>query len=75
MWDSPEMIKYGGQDGLRMLHILISRVWHEGVVSGDWKKALIVPPFKKGDPTNIDNYRGITPAQPPWKGLCHCAEE
>ena len=29
---SPEMIKYGGQDGLKMLHILISRVWHEGVV-------------------------------------------
>ena len=61
------MIKYGGQDGLKMLHILIRRVWHEGVVPEDWKKALIVPLFKKGDPINIDNYRGISLLRIPGK--------
>ena len=53
------MIKYGGRDDLNMLHVLISNVWHNGAVLEDWKKALIVPLFKKGDPTNIDNCRGI----------------
>ena len=64
---SPEMIKYGGQDGLKMLHILIVHVWRVGVVPEDWKKALIVPLFKKGDPTNIDNYRGISLLSLPGK--------
>ena len=64
---SPEMIKYGGQDGLKMLHILIVCVWRESVVPEDWKKALIVPLFKKGDPTNIDNYRGISLLSLPGK--------
>ena len=50
-----------------MLHILIRRVWHEGVVPEDWKKALIVPLFKKGDPINIDNYRGISLLRIPGK--------
>ena len=44
----PEMIKYGGHDGLKMLHMLISSVWHEGVVPDDWRKALIVNPFEEG---------------------------
>jgi hypothetical protein len=39
--------------------MLISKVWRKGAVPKDWRKALIVPLFKKGDPTNIDNYRGI----------------
>ena len=64
---SPGMIKYGGQDGLKMLHILISRVWREGVVSEDWKKALIVPLLKKGDPTNVDNYCGVSLLSLPGK--------
>ena len=64
---SPEMIKYGGPDGLKMLHILIVHVWREGVVPEDWKKALIVPLFKKGDPTNSDNYRGMSLLSLPGK--------
>ena len=53
------MIKYGGQDGLRMLHLLIVDVWHKGTVRDDWRTALNVPLYKKGDPTNIDNYGGL----------------
>ena len=47
MLDIPRDVKYGGQDGLRMLHILMADVWHKGVQSEDWKKALIVPYFKR----------------------------
>ena len=54
------MIKYGGQDGLKMLHMLIINVWRMGAVPEDWRLALIVPLFQKGDPTNIDNYRGVS---------------
>ena len=50
---SPEMVKYSGHDGLKMLHMLISNVWHTGVVPEDWRRALIVPLLKKGDPTNM----------------------
>ena len=64
---SPEMIKYGGQDGLKMLHMLISNVWRKGAVPEDWRKALIVPLFKKGDPTIVDNYRGISLLSLPGK--------
>ena len=35
-------------------------VWHKGVLPEDWRKALIVPYFKRGDPTNIDNHRDIS---------------
>ena len=40
--------------------MLISNVWHTGVVPGDWRRALIAPLLKKGDRTNIDNCRGIS---------------
>ena len=29
------MNKYGRHDGLKMLHMLISSVWHEGVLPED----------------------------------------
>ena len=71
---SPQMIKYGGQDGLRMLHILIADVWQKGVVPEDRKEALVVPLFFKGDRKNIDKYRGISLLLP-GKVFCHCAEK
>ena len=61
------MVKYIGQDGLRMLHVLVVDVWHKGVVPDDWRTALIVPLYKKGDPNNIDNYRGISLLSLPGK--------
>ena len=61
------MVKNSGHDGLKMLHMLISNVWHTGVVPEDWRRALIVPLLKKGDPTNIDNYRGISLLSLPGK--------
>ena len=66
---SPEMIKYGGQDGLKTLHMLIFKVRHSGVLPKDWWEALIVPLFRKDNPTNIDNYRGISLLSLPWKAF------
>ena len=64
---SPEMIKCGGQDGLRMLHVLIVDVYHIGVVLDDWRSALILPLYKKGDPTDMNVYRGISLLSLPGK--------
>ena len=34
-------------------------VWREGVVPGDWIKAVIIPIFKKDSRLDCANYRGI----------------
>ena len=50
-----------------MLHMLISNVWGKGAVPEDWRKALIVPFYKKGVPTNIDKHRSISLLSLPGK--------
>ncbi len=63
----PEMIKCSGEAGIDMLHKLITRVWETGRAPADWKKALLVPLLKKGDPTDLNNYRGISLLSLPGK--------
>ncbi len=63
----PEMIKYSGEAGWRMLHTLICHVWETGKAPADWKKSLLVPLLKKGDPTDLGNYRGISLLSLPGK--------
>ena len=54
------MIECGGQNSLKMLHVLIVDVWHKGIVPDDWRIVLLVSLYSNGDPTNIDDYRGIS---------------
>lgn len=56
----PEMFKNGGTGVLIWLHQILTSVWATGKAPADWKKALIVPLLKKGDPAVLDNYRGIS---------------
>ena len=56
----PEMLDFGDSDVARILHKFILLIWQIGKAPDDWKKSLLVPIFKKGDPTMIDNYRGIS---------------
>jgi hypothetical protein len=44
-----EFYKYGGEEMIRALHILISQIWSEEVTPEEWNTAAIVPIFKKGD--------------------------
>ena len=35
-------------------------VWEQEVIPDDWNQCIICPVFKKGDPTDCSNYRGIS---------------
>ena len=63
----PEMMKYGGEAVTKWLHHIIARVWNTGVAPADRKKTLIVPVLKKGNPAELDNYRGISLLSIPGK--------
>ena len=63
----PEMIKCSGKVGIDLLHTLIKQVWDTGHAPADWRKSLLVPLLKKGDPTDLSNYRGISLLSLPGK--------
>ncbi|XP_046679269.1 uncharacterized protein LOC124366713 [Homalodisca vitripennis] len=44
-----EMLKYGGEELLKVIHELISKVWEQERMPEEWKKGLIIPIYKKGD--------------------------
>ena len=65
---SAEEIKAACEDrGLKMMHSLCKTIWETEVIPEDWKKAVIVPIFKKKDKTDCNNYRGVSL-------LCHCSK-
>jgi hypothetical protein len=51
-----EFYKYGGEEMIKALHIIISQIWNEEVMPEEWITAAIVPIFKKGDRTLCNNY-------------------
>lgn len=56
-------IKYkdivSSQDTLNNFIKLINIIWKYSIIPEDWKVCTIITLFKKGDPNNINNYRGI----------------
>jgi exonuclease III len=56
----PEALKYGGECMARALGAVFNIVWKHECVPAVWKQGAIAPIFKAGDPTSLDNYRGIT---------------
>ena len=42
------------------LLILLNKVYEEGCCPKEWEAGIIVPIFKKGDKSDVNNYRGIT---------------
>lgn len=66
-WKSPEsdgipaeLIKYGGEEIHKIIHEICNKVWKTEVLPNDWKKAIIIPLYKKDDKLNCNNYRGIS---------------
>ena len=51
---------HGGENLVNKLIGLIGKVWNGEDIPEDWKIGIIVPLYKKGDPNNVANYRGIT---------------
>ena len=66
-----EMLKAGGGTMVKHLHHLITRIWSCERVPEDWTKAIIVPLFKKGDPSVCDNWRGLSMLSVVGKVLAH----
>ena len=56
----PEMLKYGGSATTTWLHRIITIIWQTGKAPDDWKRSLLVPILKKGDPSVLDNFRGTS---------------
>lgn len=54
-----ENLKYGGVEIKREVTKLIQEVWRTEMMPDAWKKAVLLPIYKKGDPTDCNNYRGI----------------
>ena len=55
-----EILKIGGEEFKNSLLILFRKVWKEEKIPVDWTRGVIVPIFKDGEKSNVDNYRGIT---------------
>ena len=56
----PEMLKAGGEVVVKWLVMLFNMIWRVGVAPSDWRKAQIIPIYKKGSRLECSNYRGIS---------------
>lgn len=56
----PEMIKYMGVNGIKVLNKIFNLSWEQGIIPNDWEVAIILPIYKKGDNRMCENYRGIS---------------
>lgn len=62
-----ELLKAGEDVIVRWVHRILCQVWISGKAPEDWKKALLVNIFKKGDPAVCGNFRGISKLSVPGK--------
>lgn len=67
-----ELLKNLGPKTLQELTKIITNIWETEKLPEDWKCALIHPLHKKGDRTNVNNYRGISLLQVAYKILSTC---
>ena len=51
------------------IHKLIIAIWNKEELPEEWKESVIVPIHKKGDKTECNNYRGISPLPVTYKIL------
>lgn len=63
----PWMIRFGGASMVRVLCVMFRAMWKLCYIPLDWKRALLVPIFKKGDPSEPSNYRPISLLSVPGK--------
>jgi len=54
-----ELLKLAGAPLVTQIQQLIRSIWNNEAIPKDWNLAIICPIFKKGNPTKVENYRGI----------------
>ncbi|OIR56333.1 MAG: uncharacterized protein A8A55_2541 [Amphiamblys sp. WSBS2006] len=71
----PELLKVAAPDcPMRASIVKMSRrVWDEGILEKEWELAEVVTIPKKGDPEQVDNYRGISLLPVGLKMICTIA--
>ncbi|KAL4096954.1 hypothetical protein QTP88_021820 [Uroleucon formosanum] len=67
-----EILKALNSETIMNIHKLMEHIWEEEVIPQDWNSALICPIYKKGDPLNCNNYRGIALLNVSYKILAYC---
>jgi len=55
-----EVWKFAGKDLWKGLVLTLRQIWRENRIPKDWRKSIIVPIYKRGDPNVPSNYRGIS---------------
>jgi len=55
-----EVWKYVGKDLGMSLVKLLKQIWRENELPEDWRRSIIVPIYKRGNPNMTGNYRGIS---------------
>jgi len=55
-----ELLQAKSRLSAEILHRPINTIWEEERVPESWKKGIIIKLPKKGDPTDCNNWRGIT---------------
>lgn len=54
-----ELIKISTPEILSSIHGIIKNSWENGIIPQEWKISIICPIYKKEDPMDTKNYRGI----------------
>ena len=67
-----ELLKNLGPNALREITQIIQKIWRTEQIPDDWKTALIHPLHKRGDKSDINNYRGISLIPVAYKILSAC---
>jgi hypothetical protein len=64
---TPEMVKYMGLEGEKLLLRVIQLAWRYKKIPSDWERSVIIPIFKKGDNRKCSNHRGSSLLSVPGK--------
>lgn len=67
-----ELLKNLGPRSLQEITQIIQEIWRTEKLPDDWKCALIHPLHKKGEKSDVNNYRGISLLSVPYKILSAC---
>lgn len=67
-----EHLKAAGPNTIKEITQILQQIWQNEMIPDDWKSALIHPLHKKGDRTDVNNYRGISLLPVTYKIFSQC---